>query len=513
MTGTDIAVRVRGVAKSFGGTRILDDITIDFKKGSVHALVGENGAGKSSVGKIVGGYYSADEGTVELFGQPVTRFSPRDALGRGIAMIHQELQLVPELTVLENVFLGLESSTGGFLRKGDLDRFHALEETCDFGLDPNRRIADMRIAERQKVEIMRAIARDAQVIIMDEPTSSLTEDEADRLHQLIARLKARDVTVIYVSHFLDHIIANCDRVTVMRDGKVIRTDEIAGETKQSLVDSMLGQASEIIWPALPAAPAQNMPPVVEMQNVSTATGLSDISLKVRPGEIVGLIGLVGAGRSEVGRALFGADPITEGSYAVNGQSQQNGRLSVRSAIAQGIALVPEDRRKQGLVLTQVTRPNISLASLGSIASFGFINKARERERTQRMIDHFGIVPGKVDGEVAFYSGGNQQKVLLSKWAVEKPRLLILDEPSRGVDIGARQRIHEFIVEMAAAGVAVLLISSELEEVINLSHRGYLMNDGRIFAEADCRTLTVEDALNRIFQEQGSAPRIKEVPQA
>ncbi|MCA0044233.1 sugar ABC transporter ATP-binding protein [Celeribacter litoreus] len=511
MTGTDIAVRVRGVAKSFGGTRILDDITIDFKKGSVHALVGENGAGKSSVGKIVGGYYSADEGTVEVFGQPVTRFSPRDALGLGIAMIHQELQLVPELTVLENVFLGLESNTRGFLCKGDLDRFHALEETCDFGLNPDTRIADMRIAERQKVEIMRAIARDAQVIIMDEPTSSLTEDEADRLHQLIGRLKARDVTVIYVSHFLDHIIANCDRVTVMRDGKVVRTDEMAGETKQSLVDSMLGEASEIIWPKLPAAPARHIARVVQMENVATETGLRDISLQVRPGEIVGLIGLVGSGRSEVARALFGADRISEGTYSIMGV-QQDSRLSVTRAVAQGIALVPEDRRKQGLVLTQVTRPNVSLASLGSIASFGFINKTRERERTQRMIEHFGIVPAMVDGEVAFYSGGNQQKVLLSKWAVEKPRLLILDEPSRGVDIGARQRIHEFIVEMAADGVAVLLISSELEEVINLSHRGYLMDDGRIFAEANCRTLTVEDALNRIFREQGSAPRNKEVTQ-
>ncbi len=512
MTGTDIAVRVRGVAKSFGGTRILDDINIDFKKGSVHALVGENGAGKSSVGKIVGGYYSADEGTVEVFGQAVTRFSPRDALGRGIAMIHQELQLVPELTVLENVFLGLESNIRGFLSKGDLARFHELEKTCDFGLDPQKRIADMRIAERQKVEIMRAIAREAQVIIMDEPTSSLTEDEAERLHQLIARLKARDVTVIYVSHFLDHIIANCDRVTIMRDGSVIRTDEMTGETKQSLVDSMLGEASEISWPGLPTPPAAQHACVIEMEGVSTATGLSDINLKVRPGEIVGLIGLVGSGRSELGRALFGADPITEGTYAINGVLQ-NSRLDVRKAIAQGIAFVPEDRRKQGLVLTQVTRPNVSLASLGSIASFGFINKARERERTQRMIEHFGIVPGKVDGEVAYYSGGNQQKVLLSKWAVEKPRLLILDEPSRGVDIGARQRIHEFIVEMAAAGVAVLLISSELEEVINLSHRGYLMSDGRIFAEADCRALTVEDALNRIFREQGSAPRSKEVTQA
>lgn len=509
MTGKDIAVRARGVAKSFGGTRILDDINIDFLKGSVHALVGENGAGKSSVGKIVGGYYSADEGTVEVFGQTVTRFSPRDALSRGIAMIHQELQLVPELTVLQNVFLGLESNTAGFLRKGDLARFEALEKTCDFGLNPHTRVADMRIAERQKVEIMRAIAREARVIIMDEPTSSLTEDEADRLHQLIARLKAREVTVIYVSHFLDHIIANCDRVTVMRDGKVIRTNDMEGETKQSLVDSMLGEASDISWPELPAPPVRQMASVIEMEHVSTDTGLQDISLIVRPGEIVGLIGLVGSGRSEVGRALFGADRITAGTYSIQGVLQDE-RLNVTRAVAQGVAFVPEDRRKQGLVLTQTTRPNISLASLSSISKHGMINGKLERERARAMIDHFGIVPAAIDGEVAFYSGGNQQKVLLSKWAVEKPKLLILDEPSRGVDIGARQRIHEFIIEMASAGVGILLISSELEEVINLSHRGYLMSEGRIFAEADCRQLTVEDALNRIFREQSAVPRIKEV---
>ncbi|GKY87720.1 sugar ABC transporter ATP-binding protein [Sinisalibacter aestuarii] len=499
MAQTDIAVRVQGVAKSFGSTRILNDITIDFHKGTVHALVGENGAGKSSVGKIVGGYYSADEGVVEIFGDQVTRFSPRDALQRGVAMIHQELQLVPELTVLQNVFLGLETNSGGVLTRGDLARFHDLEKTCEFALDPNAKVATLRIAERQKVEIMRAVAREARVIIMDEPTSSLTEDEAERLHALIARLKSQGTTVIYVSHFLDHIIANCDSVTVMRDGQVIRTDPIAGETKQSLVDSMLGQASEIIWPDLPPAPATTVAPVAELRNVHTSTGLTDISLKIRPGEIVGLIGLVGAGRTEIGHVMFGADRILSGSYSIDGVEYP--RLTIPQAVAKGVALVPEDRRKQGLVLTQTTRPNVSLASLGKIARGGILKPRTERERVKRMIDHFGIVPGRIDGDVAFYSGGNQQKVLLSKWAVEKPRLLILDEPSRGVDIGARQRIHEFIVEMAAAGVGVLLISSELEEVINLSHRGYLMSEGRIFAEADCRTLSVETALHRIFHAQ------------
>lgn len=506
MSRPEIAVSVKAVAKSFGTTRILNDITIDFKCGEVHALVGENGAGKSSVGKIVGGYYTADEGTVEIFGETVTRFSPRDALGRGVAMIHQELQLVPELTVVQNVFLGLETNRNGLLVKGDLERFYELEKTCNFGLDPSMKVAHMRIAERQKVEIMRAIARDARVIIMDEPTSSLTEDEADRLHALIARLKERGVTIIYVSHFLDHILANCDRVTIMRDGEIVRTDEVAGETKQSLVDSMLGESSEIIWPELPAQPDKYQPAVIEMINVSTETGLKGISLKVRPGEIVGLVGLVGSGRTELGRAIFGADPIASGDYIVRGAQEHN--LTMARAIKLGIAFVPEDRRKQGLVLTQTTRPNISLASLGAISNFGFLKSGLERNRVKNMIEHFGIVPSKIDGEVAFYSGGNQQKVLLSKWAVETPKLLILDEPSRGVDIGARRRIHEFIVEMATKGVGVVLISSELEEVINLSHRSYLMSEGRIFDECSSRELQVEDALKRIFNEQGASSKSK-----
>lgn len=499
MTERPIAVSVRGVAKSFGGARILDDIAVDIEAGTVHALVGENGAGKSSLGKIIGGYYTPDEGEVRILGNHVARFSPREALGLGVAMIHQELQLAPELNVVQNVFLGRESARAGILTGGDLERYQALEQVCDFGIDPLVKVARLRIAERQKVEIMRAIARDAQIIIMDEPTSSLTEDEADRLHEVIRRLTSQGKTVIYVSHFLDHILANCDNVTVMRDGRVVRTVPIAGQTKKSLVDSMLGREADILWPDLPPPPAETVAPIAELRDVATEAGLKKVSLKVRPGEIVGLIGLVGSGRSEVARALFGADAITSGDYFIEGERQA--RLNVRDAVKRGIGFVPEDRRKQGLVLTQTTRPNVSLGTLGAISRGGIINRQIERSRVKRMIDHFGIVPGRIDGNVARYSGGNQQKVLLSKWAVADPKLLILDEPSRGVDIGARQRIHEFIVEMAKKGVGVLLISSEIEEVINLSHRSYLMSDGRIFAEAPSASLTVETALHRVFLEQ------------
>lgn len=497
------AVSLRDIGKSFGAARILDHVDLDVAAGSVHALIGENGAGKSSLGKIIGGYYSNDEGSIEIFGQQVSHWSPRTALAAGVAMIHQELQLVPELTVAQNVFLGIEDNAAGLLRGTEIARFEELERRCGFGLDPKVRVADLRIAERQKVEVMRALARNAQIIIMDEPTSSLTADEAEKLHQVIARLKADGKTVIYVTHFLDHVLANCDHVTIMRDGKVVRTGGIKGETRETLVEAMLGEPADIAYPALPPAPPLDVPPLLEIRGLTADTGLSDISLAVRPGEIVGLVGLVGSGRSEIARAIFGADPLTAGRIFISGQEVR--RLTPTRALEHGIAFVPEDRRKQGLVLTQNVRPNMSLPHLRHVSGlFGFLNVGAERRKVSDLVAHFNIVPAHVDGEVAFYSGGNQQKVLLSKWVFEKPRIVILDEPSRGVDIGARQRIHKFIVELASEGVGVLLISSDLEEVISLSHRGYLLNDGEVIDSIDCQMTTLEQVILRLFN-IGGAP--------
>jgi ribose transport system ATP-binding protein len=502
MTDEVTAVRLVGIDKSFGAAKIVNDVNLEFFAGSVHGLIGENGAGKSSVGKIVGGYYSFDAGTLAVFGQNIERSSPRYALQHGVAMIHQELQLVPELSVAQNVFLGLEANVAGLLQGGENQRFAELEQRCGFGLEPRRKVGDLRIAERQKVEIMRAIARDARVIIMDEPTSSLTADEAERLHQVIARLKADGRTVIYITHFLDHVLAVCDRVTIMRDGRVVRTGPITGETKQSLVESMLGEAADVAFPTLPPPRGSDLAPRLELRHVATTEGIADISLQVRPGEIVGLIGLVGSGRSEVARAIFGADRLTAGEILVDGERID--RMSPKTAVRRGIAFVPEDRRKQGLVLAQRTRPNISLPHLESVSRLGFLTTGLEKKRTAASIDHFGIVPRDIDGEVAYYSGGNQQKVLLGKWASGDPSIVILDEPSRGVDIGARRRIHDFVVELAEAGKAVILISSELEEVIGLSHRGYLMRGGRIVGEIECRGLKVEDVLFRLFEVEPGA---------
>ena len=489
------AVRLEGIDKSFGSARVLAGITLAFERGEVHALIGENGAGKSSLGKIVGGYYARDAGKLTVFGKEVGHWSPRAALQGGIAMIHQELQLVPELTVAQNVFLGIEENRAGVLSGSEQARFAELDRRCGFGLAPGRLVAELRIAERQKVEIMRAIARDARVIIMDEPTSSLSADEADKLHRVIRWLRDDGRTVIYVTHFLDHVLATADRVTIMRDGRIVRTGAIAGETKASLIEAMLGEPADVAFPPLPAAPPVTAPVLLEVAHLSSATGLDDISLHVRAGEIVGLIGLVGSGRSELARAIFGADP-SRGTIRIAGAPYDD--RSPRRSVARGIGFVPEDRRKQGLDLVQAVRPNMSLPHLGLVSRLGVLRMGEERRRTAEMIRHFNIMPGHVDGEVATYSGGNQQKVLLSKWVYGAPKVVILDEPSRGVDIGARRRIHDFVVELAKGGAAVLLISSELEEVISLSHRGYLMREGRIIGEADCRSLTVEDALFRLF---------------
>jgi ribose transport system ATP-binding protein len=501
-SGKEVAVRLQGIVKRFGSTAVLNDIHLDFHRGEIHALIGENGAGKSTVGKIIGGYYLADAGEMEIFEKPVDAWSPRRALQHGIAMIHQEVQLVAELSVAKNVFLGIEQNFCGVLKGSERKRFEALERRCGFGVDPDAIVGSLRIAQRQKVEIMRAIARNAKVIIMDEPTSSLTADEAARLHEVMGKLRSDGATIIYVTHFLDHVLDQADRVTVMRDGAIVRTSDIEDETKQSLVEAMLGQSADVAFPALPPRPPEDVAPLLVVESLSTDTDLKNISLTVKPGEIVGLIGLVGSGRTELARAIFGADRLTAGTITLNGRPYLH--PSPRRSVERGLVLVPEDRRKQGLVLTQRVRQNMALPHLKRGSRFGVLAERFERRRAKELIAHFEIRPDAVDGAVLNYSGGNQQKVLLSKWVFVSPRVIILDEPSRGVDIGARRRIHDFIVEAAAGGAGVLLISSELEEVMGLSHRCHLMSEGRIVGEIDPQTTTIADVLFRLFNISGAA---------
>ena len=489
------ALVAQGISVRFGDVDVLSGIDVEIAQGSIHGLIGENGAGKSTLGKVLGGYYQASQGSLDVFGNTVTRWDPPTALAHGVAIMHQELQLVPHLTVAQNVFMGLEDHRFGVLRGNEPARLEHLMDTSGLRLNPNAVTNDLSIADQQKIEILRALAREARVIVMDEPTSSLSNDEVVQLHRIMAGLRNEGRTVIYVTHFLDHVLEICDQVTVLRDGALVTSNTIQGLTKKDLVSAMLGgEKTETLYPTKTIPHAST--PVLTVRDLK-APGVSVTGLDIQPGEILGLIGLVGSGRSEIARAIIGADHA-QGTVAMDGQMVPR---NIRASTDAGMVLVPEDRRKQGLVMTLPVRANITLPHLGRFAKSGIIAKSKERNRTRELIDRFNIRPTLVDGDVARYSGGNQQKVLLAKWLEGDPKLVILDEPSRGVDIGARETIHNAIAALAATGTAVLLISSEIEEVLGLAHRACLVDRGRIVQDIDPETVPESEILAALFRHQ------------
>lgn len=492
-----VAIRARGLGVSFGGVSVLRNIAIDIAAGEIHGLIGENGAGKSTLGKVLGGYYAATTGTLEVFGQPASQWTPRDALARGVALMHQELQLVPAMTVAQNVFLGIEDSRFGVLRGTESTRLAGLMRSSGFALDPGAVVSTLSIADRQKIEILRALARDARVIVMDEPTSSLAKDEVRQLHQTMRALRDQGRSVIYVSHFLDDILEVSDRVTVLRDGDHVLTAAAATLTKARMVAAMLGGGKT----ETPFPPRRKPPdPVLalEVVDLCSPTGVRGVSLTIGRGEIVGLIGLVGSGRTEIARAIIGADAAT-GSVRLAGQDYRD--RSPRRSTERGLVMVPEDRRKQGLVMVLPVRANMTLPHLVRFSTRGLMRRAREGARVRELIDYFRVRPADPEGDVASFSGGNQQKVLIGKWLIGDPQVVILDEPSRGVDVGARQRIHEAIADLAARGVAVLLISSEIDEVLGLAHRAYLIDRGRIAEEIVPEATDGATVLAALFRHQ------------
>ncbi len=494
------AISAQGIGGSFSGVSVLRDVTLDVEAGEVLGLVGENGAGKSTLGKVLGGFYSASEGSLAVFGEPAVNWNSHTALASGVAIMHQELQLVPALTVAQNVFLGIEEHNWGVLKATEATRLESLMATSGFVLDPDAVVSDLSIADQQKIEILRALARNAKVIVMDEPTSSLSKSEVDQLHEAMRKLRSEGRTIIYVSHFLDDILSVADRITVLRDGDHVKTVAAKGVTKADLVAAMLGgEKSETPYPnkTIP----EHAPTILEAKNVSSVAGARNASLAIGEGEIVGLIGLVGSGRSEIARAIIGADATIGGKVNLDQEAYSDRTLA--KSTEHGMVMVPEDRRKQGLIMTMPVRANMSLPHLKKLSTAGIVDESRERKRARELIDHFQVRPALIDGNVSNYSGGNQQKVLIGKWLMESPRLVILDEPSRGVDVGARQRIHDAIAEMASSGTAVLLISSEIEEVLGLAHRAYLVNDGSIVEEIDPATNDEASILSALFDHQGS----------
>ncbi len=473
------AIAVRAVGKSFSSVSVLRGIDVDVAPGEVHALVGENGAGKSTLLKILGGAIRADAGTLTFDRDRVTIGSPRDAIRHGISLISQEGALVPALSVLDNVFLARWSQRLGLRRVGDdRRRFDELIELTGFTLDPGERVDQLPIGRQQQVEILRSLARGARVLAMDEPTAVLSEHEKANLLTLIRRLSEGGTTIILVSHFLDEVLSVADRVTVLRDGALVLTDDAAHQTPSSLVRLMVGRDLDVLYPE-PAPIPDDAPLLLSARGLRRGL-VQAVDVEVRVGEILGIAGLVGSGRTETLRLLFGADHATAGVVEVDGT--QLSHLSPRHSMAAGIAMVPESRKEQGLVMIRSVRENVALASLGARRLGPFVHRSAERaavDRTSTSVDIRGV---REDSAVQTLSGGNQQKALFAKWLLRSPRVLLVDEPTRGVDIAAKTQIHRLITGLAADGMAVVLVSSEIDELLALSHRVIVLRHGRTVGE-------------------------------
>jgi rhamnose transport system ATP-binding protein len=477
------------VTKSFSGVTVLQDVSFDVMPGEVHALLGENGAGKSTLIKVAAGVHLPDSGMIRVGGEEVSFSSPRDARKNGIAVVYQELLLFPELTVAENIFIGHAPTIGpGALDWADMRRRSRdlLDQLDSHHLDVDARVSGLSVANRQRVEIAKALSQDARVVIMDEPTASLAEADVQQLISIVRRLRERGVGIVYVSHKLPEVFALADRVTVLRDGKLVGTEPIAAVDERRLVSMMVGRSIDQLFPKQTTVPGEV---VLEARNLSHAGVVHDASFKLRAGEIVGIAGLVGSGRTELALTLFGLTPATSGEILLYGKP-----VTIRNpgqARELGIAYVPEDRGTQGLVKPQTIAENIAHTMLERLTSNFLISRARETELAKRFIKSLGIRARGPSQVVSQLSGGNQQKVVLAKWLAVEPRILIMDEPTRGIDVGAKSEIHALMSKLAGEGLAILMISSELPEVLGMSDRVLVMSGGRIVAEFDREAATQE----------------------
>jgi ABC-type sugar transport system ATPase subunit len=499
---SDAAVRFEGVSKRFPGAQALTDVSFEIAAGACHALCGENGAGKSTLGKIIAGIHQPDGGRLLINGSEVHFTGPRDALAAGVGMVHQELAFCDNLSVAENLTLSHLPSRSGFVDREAMRR-RAEEMLRETGteLDVTREFGKLAIGQRQMVQIAAAVGGGARIIVFDEPTSSLSQAEAERLFALIERLKARGVTCIYVSHRMPEIFRLCDAVTILRDGRHVATRATASLTESDLVQMMIGRPLAEYFGRHSTTGVGDE--VLRVEEHTVPGKFEDVSFSVRAGEIVGLAGLMGAGRSEVASALFGLERPSRGRIVLRGAP-----VVVRSpahAISLGIGYVPEDRKRQGLVLSASGLHNTSLPILDRLSRFRWIRRARERSMAREYFDRLRVRTPSLDATVAGLSGGNQQKIVLAKWLAASSKFLILDEPTRGVDVGAKAEIHALVGELAARGTAIIVISSELPEVISLSDRIVVLRSGRVAGEIPQREAT-EDAVLRLMAGIGE-PRV------
>jgi ABC-type sugar transport system ATPase subunit len=459
----------------------------------VHAVCGENGAGKSTLGKILAGIHQADAGEIRLEGKPVRFTSPREALAEGVAMVHQELAFCENLTVADNLCLGRLPSRWGFVDRAALrDKARALLDTVGAAIDPDRTMASLGVAEQQVVQIAAAVGEGAKVVVFDEPTSSLGESEAANLFRLIDALRGRGVAILYVSHRMPEIYRLCDTITVLRDGRHVGTHPASELDEASLVQLMIGRRLEQYYPDHVNVPRREER--LRVDGLTRPGHFEDVSFTLHAGEVLGLAGLVGAGRSEVAEAIFGIAPVTGGRIWIRGEEVAIRRAT--DAMARGIGFVPEDRKKQGLVLGMRTRENTTLPTLGRISRFGFVDRAAEQRTVRTYFDRLRV-KATPETVTAALSGGNQQKIVMAKWLAAGGDILILDEPTRGVDVGAKAEIHAWIDKLASEGTAVLLISSELPELLSLSSRVVVLREGRVVGELP-RGAATQDSLLRLM---------------
>ncbi|GHD82092.1 monosaccharide ABC transporter ATP-binding protein (CUT2 family) [Salinibacterium amurskyense] len=485
-----VALRMTGITKSFPGVMALQDVDLEINEGEVHAIVGENGAGKSTLMKILAGFYQPDKGEIEVGGRKATHWTPREARSRGIGMIYQELNLVPDLSVAENISLGAMPKRGPFVDYRAMNaKAAAVLDELDTDIDPGTRLGDLSISQQQLVEIAKVVARQPNIVVFDEPTSSLGDKETRVLFDVITKMRDRGIAIIYISHRLQEVMEIGDRVTVLRDGRHIETRDVAGITPDEMVSLMVGRDLNEMFPKFDLELGEQ---VLSVVGASRAGQFDNVTLDVRKHEIVGLAGLVGSGRTEVARALFGLDPLEEGTITLAGKTVKI--RSPRQGVAAGVALVPEDRKGQGIIPGLSVRENFTLPVITRITNALLIFLGKERKIVTELADRLKVNPPQVERPLNVFSGGNQQKVVLGKWLLSEPKLLILDEPTRGVDVGAKADIHHIIGEFAQDGGGVLMISSELPELLAVCDRIFVLHEGVISAEISRADATEESVM-------------------
>ncbi|MFN2539842.1 MAG: sugar ABC transporter ATP-binding protein [Mycobacteriales bacterium] len=477
---TEPLLRVTGAVKRFGGVAALNGASLSLYAGEVHGLLGENGAGKSTLLKTLAGVHRLDAGELQLDGGPFVQGSTRASLQQGLAVIYQEPSLFPDLSLAENVFVGRQPVRGGRVDWADMRRRTAqLFTELGVQLDPDRRAEGLSIADQQLVEIVKALSTQARVIVMDEPTAALSATEAERLLSVARRLRDRGAAVVFVSHRLDEVFALCDRVTVMRDGATVSEALVADTSPAQVVRQMVARELSDLFPKIPSDVGAV---VLEVRGLHRTGAFRDISFTVRAGEIVALAGLVGSGRTEVVRAVFGIDRYDQGEVMLAGQRLPAG--DPRTAVARGVALVPEDRRQQGLFMPASIARNSAVVVLGRLARKGLLSRSCERDLAGPWAKRLQLKHADLDQPVERLSGGNQQKVVLAKWLATDPKLLVVDEPTRGIDVGTKAEVHRLLSEQAAKGLAVLMVSSDLPEVLGIADRVLVMREGQLVAELD-----------------------------